>query len=65
MTAAGSVTLSATVSPEDFERLFGQPFAGHGFAADLASAAALPVPAALRAGIESISTTPRLQTMER
>lgn len=64
-TGVGLATVSAEISADAFEKVWGKPPAVvSGFAPDL-EACALPVPAALAASIESISTVPRHSAFEK
>jgi hypothetical protein len=64
VTGRGAVTLSATMPSDSFEKVFLKQHVGRsGFAADLGTASALPVPTGLEEYIESISETPPHQRM--
>ena len=58
-TGRGTISLSAVMPRERFEKLFKKSFEGASrFAADATKAAVLPVPEELREHVESISETP-------
>jgi len=64
-TGVGLATVSAEISADAFEKVWGKPPAeASGFALDL-EGCALPVPSALAASIESISTVPRHSVIEK
>ena len=63
LTGEGRATLSATVSEEDFRRLFGPPQIAAGFTAGPYEPLALRVPADLSHAIEQITVAPHNPAM--